>query len=164
MPAKESQKNKNQTGLSGLDSAKNLALNSVIFLLIAIIIFLGYSFFMKFSDGSSAAKQNTGKKEVASDIIQMEVRNGCGVTGVADRVTDFMRAKGFDVVDNGNYKSFDVENTIVVDRIGNMANAKKVAAVLGVSNKRVIRQINEEYFLDVSVIIGKDFYSLEPFK
>jgi hypothetical protein len=50
-----------------------------------------------------------------------------------------------------------------VDRTGDKANALKVAEALGVDSKNVIQQINNDYFLDVSLIIGKDFNRLKPF-
>ena len=104
------------------------------------------------------------KKEIPSNIIQIEVLNGCGVTGVADRFTDFLRSKNLDVVNVDNYISFDINESIVIDRIGNMANAYKVAKELGIKKENVIQQLNKDYFLDVSLIIGKDYYQLSPLK
>jgi len=92
-----------------------------------------------------------------SKTIQAEVLNGCGVSGVADTFTDSLRAKGIDVVNTGNYRSFDINNTIVIDRSGKTENAKYVAKLLGLNGNQVVRQINKNYFLDVSVIIGKDY-------
>ncbi len=103
-------------------------------------------------------------EQVPSDIIQVEVLNGCGVSGAADRFTDYLRDNNFDVVNVSNYISFDVTNSMVIDRIGNMANAYKVAKSLGIKNENVIQQLNKDYFLDVSVIIGRDYYNLNPLK
>lgn len=90
--------------------------------------------------------------------------NGCGVSGVADTLTEYLRNHNFDVVQIGNYISYDVEKSIVVDRTGNMINAFKVADTLGIDHKNVIQQMNNNYFLDVSLIIGKDFNNLKPYK
>lgn len=98
-----------------------------------------------------------------SRIIQLEVLNGCGITGIAEKFTNFLRENNFDVVQIGNYSSFDIDNTLVVDRTGNKDNAYKVAESLGIDSKNVIQQINNDYFLDVSLIIGKDFNRLKPF-
>lgn len=86
--------------------------------------------------------------------------NGCGVAGVADGFTNFLRKNNFDVIQMGNYYSFDIEKTLVVDRTGNKKNAQLVATSLGLSEDVVISQTNKNYFLDVSVIIGKDFNQL----
>ncbi|NLT50185.1 MAG: LytR C-terminal domain-containing protein [Ignavibacteria bacterium] len=145
-------------------SFNNTAINAVIFLLVIVVIYLGYSFIIKITDQNRYNKTED-EMSAPADIVQLEVMNGCGASGVADRVTDYLRQKGCDVVNSGNYKSFDVEKTLVVDRAGNYANALKIAKMLGVAKKEtIIRQLNDEYFLDVSVIIGKDYYSLEPFK
>ena len=141
----------------------NLLLNTAIFILAGVIIYLSYSIFLKLSDKEPAEKQIT-QKDTPSEIIQCEVKNGCGVNGVADRFTDYLRARKFDVVNIGNHSSFNIENTIVIDRIGNMTNAYETARILGVKRENVIQQINEDYFLDVSIIIGKDYFKLNPLK
>ena len=99
-----------------------------------------------------------------SEIIQAEVLNGCGVNGIADRFTDFLRANYVDVVKTGNYMQFDMDETIVVDRMGNKANALKVAEVLGVKESKAIQQLNNDYFVDVTIIIGRDYHKLKPIK
>lgn len=94
----------------------------------------------------------------------MEVLNGCGVNGIAERFTDYLRERNFDVVNTGNYTSFSIDESLVIDRIGNIANAEKVASHLGIVQDRVITQKNEDYFLDVSLIVGKDYFKLKPIK
>ncbi|HEY4611751.1 MAG TPA: LytR C-terminal domain-containing protein, partial [Bacteroidota bacterium] len=44
--------------------------------------------------------------------IQLDVLNGSGEAKLAQRMTDFLRARGFDVVEMGNYPSSDVEATV----------------------------------------------------
>jgi hypothetical protein len=53
---------------------------------------------------------------------------------------------------------------MVIDRAGNMRNAKRVADNLGISEKYVIQQVNKNYFLDATVVVGKDYLELNPFK
>ncbi len=159
----KSQKGNNKSPADVKSSTLNIALNVVIFFLAALIIYMTYSIFIKVSDKEIEVIEN-GEKEVASDIIQCEVLNGCGVPGVADRFTDYLRSRNFDVVEIGNYMNFDVEETMVIDRIGNLANAKKVADFLGVKHQKVFQQLNDDYFLDVSIIIGKDYFQLKPLK
>lgn len=102
--------------------------------------------------------------ELVGDIIQVEVRNGCGVSGVAAVTTQHLREYGFDVVETGDFRSFDQERSVVVDRVGNLEAAKKVAAALGISEAQVQQEIRPDYYLDASVIIGKDYGSLLPFR
>ncbi len=154
-------KSSNSAGLKS--STYNLLLNISIFLLAAVIIYMGYSIFIKLSNNQNKFEDQTSD-QIASDIIQVEVLNGCGVSGVADRFTDFLRTNNLDVVKSGNYISDDVSESLVIDRSGNMANAFKTAKALGIKSENVIQQLNKDYFLDVSIVIGRDYFNLTPFK
>jgi hypothetical protein len=142
-------------------SASNFVYNLIIILLGIVIIFLAYSIFLKIKSKEEADKELANKK-LAAPIVQLEVLNGCGISGVAEKFTDYLRNNNFDVVQTGNYISFDVDKTMVIDRTGNKANAIKVADALGIDYKNIIQQINSDYILDVSLIIGKDFKQLKP--
>jgi LytR cell envelope-related transcriptional attenuator len=139
----------------------NIFLNLIIALLTGLIIFMSLSLFTKVKALSSG---DDGTEPKPSKVIQLEVLNGCGIGGVADKITSYLRQNNFDVVQMGNYTSFDIDNTLVVDRTGKKINAFKVAEALGIDPKNVIQQINNDYFLDVSLIIGRDFNHLKPFK
>lgn len=99
--------------------------------------------------------------EVKSKILQVEVLNGCGIAGAGDVITNSLRQKGFDVISTGNYQTFDMDETIIIDRIGIIDNGYRVADSLGITRKNVITQINRNLLLDVSIIIGKDFNSFK---
>lgn len=144
-------------------STANLFLDIIIFLLLGIIILMSWSIYNKFR-GEEPVEIKEQTEQPASEIIQVEVLNGCGVSGVADRFTDYLRDRKFDVVNIGNYITFDVMETMVIDRIGNLTNAKKVAEALGIKPGRAFSQLNSDYFLDVSIIIGKDYHELNPVK
>lgn len=101
-------------------------------------------------------------KDAVSSIIQIEVLNGCGVDGIAAKFTSYLRDKNFDVVQVGNYFSKNIDETIIIDRIGNRANAEKLAEVLGIDKKNIIQQLNKDYLLDATLVIGKDYNKLEP--
>lgn len=154
-------KSSNPAGLKS--STINLLLNISIFLLAALIIYMGYSIFIKISNDPDKLEAQLSD-QIASEIIQVEVLNGCGAGGVADRFTDFLRTNNIDVVKTGNYISDDVSESLVIDRSGNMANALKAAKTLGIKKENVIQQLNKDYFLDVSIVIGRDYFNLTPFK
>ena len=123
---------------------------------------MGYSIYAKLSKKEVEIEQ-TGKGNTRSEIIQVEVLNGSGVSGLTDKGVDYLRKNKFDVVSKGNYESFDVLETMIIDRTGNMANAEAVAKALGVTSK-IVQQINSNYLLDVTVVIGKDYFNFEAFK
>jgi hypothetical protein len=97
-----------------------------------------------------------------SHTIQLDVLNGTGVADLAQRFTDFLRARGFDVVEMGNYRESGVEFTRVIDRAGDLQAARQVAQALGVSEERVTKELDRNAYLDVTVVIGMDFRSLKP--
>ena len=99
----------------------------------------------------------------ADDLYQVEVRNGVGVSGLAEQMRTYLRAKNYDVVWVGNHTSFDLDETIVVDRRGNLQIARKIVASLGLPEDRVRQDIRDEYHLDASIIIGKDYGLIPPF-
>ena len=144
-------------------STLNLSLNIIIFLLGAFILYLGYSIILSLS-GKNKVEIEQAKKDLPAEIIQVEVLNGCGVNSLADRFTDYLRLQNIDVVKTGNYESFNIYESLVIDRSGNIANAHKVAKVLGIKEKNVIQQLNDDYFLDVSIIVVKDYHQLLPIK
>jgi hypothetical protein len=106
---------------------------------------------------SPAAAENT----IPQHALQLDVLNGCGAKGAASKVTGILRSSGFDVVEVKNYKTFGVPHTLVLDRVGDLSAAKRVARALGVSENNIIQQINPDYFVNVSVIIGADYSSLK---
>ncbi|MDX1420592.1 MAG: LytR C-terminal domain-containing protein [Rubricoccaceae bacterium] len=101
---------------------------------------------------------------LAGDRIQLEVRNGAGEPGLAAGMTHFLRRRGFDVVESGNWSSFNQQETVVLDRIGNPDAAARVANALGLPRARVRDERRDDLLLDVSVVIGHDFRTLPPFR
>ncbi len=158
----KSQSNKLPDSSQAQATSTNFVFNIIILLLAIIVGYMSYSLYRKIADLPGSA--DASAKAKAHSEIQVEVLNGCGVEGIADKFTEFLRSNHFDVVQMGNYISYDVEKTIVIDRTGNLSNAYKVADLLGIDRKNVIQQINENYFLDVSIIVGKDFYNLKPYQ
>jgi hypothetical protein len=114
--------------------------------------------------GPSPERPASDTSDLVGSVIQVEVRNGAGVDHLADRATQYLRDQGFDVVDVGNYSSFDQEHSVVIDRIGNPKAARNVAEALGIPPRRVRQEINPQYYLDASVVIGHDYEQLHPFQ
>jgi hypothetical protein len=146
---------------AGKKGIRSNLLTGVIWVLAAVNIVLIASLLSRFfSHGKppSASLQ-------AEDSLKVEVLNGCGKPGLAKEVTDYLRNKGFDVVNFGNYQDFNVRKTLVIDRRSmDLQNAQKVASALGVENTEVLAELNESKALDVTVILGKDYAKLKPYR
>jgi len=104
--------------------------------------------------------------EVEEKVITVQVLNGCGVQGLANDITQYLRNKNFDVVDWGNYQGgWDLEQTLVLDRVSLESKyAKKVAKELGVNKNQVAPQLEDSVQLMVTVIIGTDYQKLKIYK
>ncbi len=95
-------------------------------------------------------------------VIQVNVLNACGETGLAAKVMEFLRLRGFDVVEIGNYPKKE-EKSFVLDRLGDIRSARKVAYAIGVPDSLVVSAIDSTLFVRSTVVIGKDFPLLKPF-
>ncbi len=102
--------------------------------------------------------------ELVGTIIQVEVLNGAGVDRLAAEATHYLRDRGFDVVDVGNYRTFEQEQSVIIDRVGDPEAARKVAEALGLPTDRIRQEIRRQYYLDASVVIGHDYEQLQPFQ
>jgi LytR cell envelope-related transcriptional attenuator len=148
----------------GSSSVGQYALNVGIVILTAAVLFLGYSLFQRSAAPRPDPTRVFNPNGLLGDIIQVDVRNGCGVSGLASRLTTFLRSYDFDVVEYGNHSDQNVPETLVIDRIGNLDAARQVAMALDIPQSRIIQDIRPDYYLDVSVVIGLDYRTLPPFR
>jgi hypothetical protein len=86
--------------------------------------------------------------------ITVKVWNASDQQGLAYNVTRFLRLKGFDVVDRDNRGTLEPQ-TRVIDRKGNIRNARDVAQALGVET--FVSEPNPNALVDVDVVIGQNF-------
>lgn len=112
---------------------------------------------------STSPVRTANPAALPGDIVQVEVLNGCGVSGIAGAATQYLRRHHFDVVGSGNYRDFEQERSLVIDRVGNREAALRVAAILGIDEAYVREEIGDDYYLDASVVLGRDYRSLRPF-
>jgi len=111
----------------------------------------------------SASIENGIAKSTAQEVIQVNILNACGTSGLAAQTKEFLRARGFDVVEVGN-SSEHFDKTVIIDRLGDMQSARQVAYALGVSDSCIVSRIDSNLFLRATVMIGSDFSGLKPFR
>lgn len=107
-----------------------------------------------------APERSDFESHLISNVIQIEVLNGCGEPGVATHFTNQLRSVGFDVVHSGNFENYDLEHTIIIARSKNIDNARQVAQALGVIPSRILRESSPYYYLDATVVVGADYAQL----
>ncbi len=124
---------------------------------ILIVLFGAFLFSMIFmitkEDPQEIYKKNSN--------VRVEVLNGCGVNRLAIRVTNSLRKNGFNVVKIGNTETQNFQETVVIERSEeNMKNAKYFAKRIGCKN--IGKDIDPALYLEVSLIIGKDYKKIFP--
>lgn len=141
-------------------STKNLYLNTAIGFLSVLLLGLLIALFTRIIYPRIFNQRSDQTTELIGSIIQLEVLNGCGESGVANNFTTHLRNNGFDVVEVGNFERFDVEKTFVISRSSSPNNARRVANALGISEQNIIREESSDFYLDVTVVLGKDYQTL----
>ncbi|NNF03093.1 MAG: LytR C-terminal domain-containing protein [Rhodothermales bacterium] len=141
----------------------NLFLNVGLALAAVIAVVLLYALIDGAGSGRPDPRRQANPDSLLGRIIQVEVLNGCNVSGVAGDMTQHLRDLGFDVVYTGNHTRQDLQETVVIDRTGNMDAAREVAEALGLSEDRVKSEVDADLYLDATVILGLDYRSVEPF-
>jgi len=135
---------------------------AIIFLLCLISVFVG-SFLWE-------APKSVKHVIQPPKSVTLQVLNGCGDNGAAQKLADVMMPgdslQVYDIIEKGDTKLATFEKTTVVDRRGSAAGdgtisdeARGVARHLGINEKEVILLRLEENILniDVTVIAGRDY-------
>jgi hypothetical protein len=100
----------------------------------------------------------------SEQVLEVEVLDGAGNMRVAQQVTNVLRAQGYDVVEMKKNSEGLIERTYVIDRSGNLDAARKLATSLGVAQDKVFQKIDRNLYLDVSILVGKDYSRLKLFQ
>jgi hypothetical protein len=96
---------------------------------------------------------------IDGDRLRVEVLNGAGVPGLARDVTRLLRQRNFDVVFYGNAPGGARDTSVVIDRVGRIEDAQRVADALGIE---VVRSAPDTtLYLEATVVLGRDWMT-EP--
>ena len=115
------------------------------------------------------------KEQLALDIyeanpildIKVEVLNGCGETGIAAKIADYLRTEQIDAIRWENADNFDYEETLLVHRSDDLVKLKAIAKAINFDigdKSRVKIQFESDSDVDFSIILGKDYRSIKPIK
>ncbi len=138
----------------------SLLLNTSIGFLSVLLFVLVFALVTRFIYPRIVADRVDPDPALISNVIQIEVLNGCGVPGIATAYTGTLRRYGFDVIETGNFDHFNVKNTFVIARSNKIDNARRVADAIGIPRSQILREESHEFYLDVTLIIGSDYETL----
>ncbi len=142
------------------DNSGSFVLNAVIGFLSLLLCLLLVGLFARIVYPRIQNQRSEDKTELISDVIQLEVLNGCGVAGVASQFTSVLRKNGFDVVETGNFNHYNMQKTTVISRTFNKENAKRIADALGINYSQIVIEASGNYYLDATIVIGADYETL----
>ncbi len=145
-------------------------LNLVIFCLAIVVVGIIFSMGKRFTSSPEQVQlsqvntmPNTRAHQAVTKPIVIEVLNGCGVPGIAQQFTNYLRQEGFDVIYTGNADRSDYSSTILIARTGDNQIAG-VNEVMQLERDRLLARIDSMVQADVSLIIGKDYNRLPVYR
>jgi len=102
---------------------------------------------------------NASTEAVTTDAlaITVEVLNGTKTVGLANRARELFQSYDMEVLAPNNADNDQYQNTVVLDRKGNLDDARKVAAIINCTRVYSKPDPQADQAVDVTVILGKDF-------
>lgn len=95
------------------------------------------------------------ENESVPHIGSIQILNGCGTEGAANRLADYLRLKRFDVKDIGNATAWNYPRTMIISRTKDMSLARELEKLLQTDKLVFIR--TDEKLYDVTIVVGPDF-------
>ncbi len=90
-------------------------------------------------------------------LASIEVLNGTSVTGLAQRTSRFLEARGYRVILYDNADRFDYQSTFIIDLSGDEKTTGSLVDLLRVPSELVYSQPSEGSPVDIRIILGEDF-------
>lgn len=150
-----------RTSTKGSFNLKNGFLSIALWGLGIINLLLIVSFASKFylSGAERPMSSETITEAPTAENAKIEVLNGCGISGLARKYADLLKAQGFDPVTITNYEGgATVRRTYIYDwRSREMENGRKIAKILGLPDEYVVYQASPERQVAATLIIGEDY-------
>jgi hypothetical protein len=133
-------------------------------ILFLFVVVVGYvaSFTVQITKGYSS------QKDPAEFFINLQVLNGCGEKGIANKLANRIemaveRPLAVRVVDTDNFDNFGVEKTFVISRTGDLTAANLLANQLGLEEAVTYREIEDNYRdIGATLVLGKDYNLIFP--
>lgn len=135
----------------------------ILLVIVVVLMILSGLFRFVFSRPVSAEIPPGKGRTAAERIIQINILNGAGENKIARKAMDYFRARGFDVVEVNNFSTV-VEHSFIIDRVGDTTSSHEVAFAIGIADSLIVSDIDSSLYLRCSVVLGKNYRTLKPFK
>lgn len=134
---------------------------SILFLFVVVAVYVA-SFTVQITKGYSS------EKEPNEHFINLQVLNGCGERGLANRLADQIEMAvknplAVRVIDTDNFDNFGVEKTFVISRTSNLEAARLLSDQLGLGADVIYREIEDNYLdIGATLVLGNDYLTIFP--
>ena len=122
-----------------------------------------YAFYVRISTPIPDPMRLDGETDLLGSTIQVQVLNGAGVDNLGLQMENHLISLGFDVVETDNFRK-GMEKTVILDRLGNLDASEQVALAIEANSERISTDILVDYYLDATIIIGRDYQEFLPRK
>lgn len=143
--------------MAGNLKTKNTILNISLFLLGLFLLLIAYNIYLslnKSQDEDLEDQSSTGR------IVQVRVLNGTQIEGLAQKLTDYLRTKNFDVVVQGNYSTRNVERTFIIIHTDDKKVLRRLKRILRINPDQVVIENRDFELTDITIVIGEDYQKL----
>ncbi|MFN3596643.1 MAG: LytR C-terminal domain-containing protein [Rubricoccaceae bacterium] len=131
--------------------------------LLGVALVLGYGLYSRLGTPRTLPLDPVAEAGEGERRIEVAVRNGAGVTGLARETTLHLRRRGFDVLETGNLRDGRDSSVVVVRDSSDAERARRVAAALGLPAHRIEVRPLRPSDPQVAVELGRDYARLSPF-
>lgn len=94
--------------------------------------------------------------EILPESVQINIFNATVHDGLAAEARIFLRNKGIDVVEIGNFAKLS-NYSYIIDRQGDLESSRKLADAIGMKDSLIVTEIDSSLFLKCSLILGNDY-------
>jgi hypothetical protein len=143
--------------VAGNLKTKNTILNISLFLLGLFLLLIAYNIYLslnKSQDEDLEDQSSTGR------IVQVRVLNGTQIEGLAQKLSDYLRTKNFDVVVQGNYSTRNVERTFIIIHTDDKKVLRRLKRILRINPDQVVIENRDFELTDITIVIGEDYQKL----
>lgn len=107
--------------------------------------------------------QISTQSRTETEHVVIRILNGCGVSGVAYKLREYLLTQGFDVSETTNAEHFNYAKTIIYLHNNDVAAAERISKKLNMPNNPILDNRTPDYPCDATIVIGKDYLQLPPF-
>ena len=142
----------------------NSKIISILIISVIIITFIYYKNYGQYSNkNTTTLLSNKIIEDIPEAKYQLQVLNGCGIKGIADLFTNYLRNNGYDVIDYKNADHFNHEKTTLIIHKENVS-FNELLNMLHINPENTDYIFDKNIFYDLTLIIGNDYKNLNSYE